>query len=244
MSTTSEVLWQEEDDIAEAANEEPVVDRRRLLLSGAAGTLVFAASGLFLPDWLAEAEAREGALDGAQGGRRGQNHRGRHRKRTHGDRKKKHKNRKPGDVVPTHPAIVVQNLRTATVQTRGLQRETAYRNWYVPNGWDWDAIPPKIADNNFTIKEFMGGWEEVVVQIGADRVVRFDFSWPFPPSATIYSGGWEWDGWRPQGEQLAHDRDMFINDSISAPGITATRIKDDYSPADNNGHVWLQVRLT
>jgi len=90
----------------------------------------------------------------------------------------------------------------------------------------------------------MGNWEVIVVQIGTDRVIWFDFTWPFPPDATIYSGGWEYDGWRPQGEQLAHARDMFINDSISVPGITATRIKDDYSPSDNNGHVWLQVRLT
>ena len=64
---------------------------RRLILAGAGG-LMLAASALFLPDWLDEAEAREGALDGARGGRRGRDRKGHHQKRTHGDRKNRNKN--------------------------------------------------------------------------------------------------------------------------------------------------------
>lgn len=51
---------------------------RRDLLA-AAGGFALAASGLVLPDWLAETEARSGALGGAKGGRHGQNRKGRNR---------------------------------------------------------------------------------------------------------------------------------------------------------------------
>ncbi len=62
---------------------------RRRLLRAVSGGLVLAASGLFQPDWLEEAEAREGALGGAMGGR-GKNRR-RHKQRSPGDRKDKQK---------------------------------------------------------------------------------------------------------------------------------------------------------
>ena len=88
MSTTSEVQWQEWDETAVDALEAAPGGSRRRLLAGAGG-LVLAASGLFLPEWLEEAEARKGTLGGANGGRRGKDHRGRHRKRSHGDNKDK-----------------------------------------------------------------------------------------------------------------------------------------------------------
>lgn len=66
---------------------------RRHLIHSAAGGMVLAASGLFLPDWLEKTEAREGTLDGAKGGRRGNDHKGRHQKRTHGAKKDKRKDR-------------------------------------------------------------------------------------------------------------------------------------------------------
>jgi len=94
MNEASDVQWQEWDASAAGASEVTSAGTRRLLLAGASG-LVLAASGLFLPDWLEEAEARKGALGGARGGRRGQNRRGRHghKKRTHGNRKKKQRAR-------------------------------------------------------------------------------------------------------------------------------------------------------
>ena len=45
--------------------------RRRDLARSAAGAFVLAASGLLLPEWLEQAEAREGAFAGRLGGRRG-----------------------------------------------------------------------------------------------------------------------------------------------------------------------------
>lgn len=48
-----------------------------------------AACGLLLPSWLEEAAAKEGALHGTKGGRRGKDRRGRHKPRSHGDKKDK-----------------------------------------------------------------------------------------------------------------------------------------------------------
>ncbi len=62
---------------------------RRRLLRAVSGGLVLAASGLFQPDWLEEAEAREGALGGAMGGR-GKNRR-RHKRRSQGGKRDKQK---------------------------------------------------------------------------------------------------------------------------------------------------------
>ncbi len=87
MNSTSEVQWQEWDESAADAIEAAPGGSRRRLLAGAGG-LVLAASGRSLPEWREEAEARKGTLGGANGGRRGKDHRGRHRKRNHGDRKK------------------------------------------------------------------------------------------------------------------------------------------------------------
>ena len=56
----------------------PSVANRRGLIQAAAGGLVLAASGLLLPARLAETDAREGALGGVKGGRRGKNRRGGH----------------------------------------------------------------------------------------------------------------------------------------------------------------------
>lgn len=64
---------------------------RRALLGGAIGSMALSASGLSLPKWLAEAEARSGALGGAKGGRRGKNRRGRQRKRNQGHKRGKNK---------------------------------------------------------------------------------------------------------------------------------------------------------
>lgn len=58
------------------------VARRALLRSSLTG-FALTASGLFLPDWLTEAEARNGAANGRLGGRHGKDQRGReqHRQR-------------------------------------------------------------------------------------------------------------------------------------------------------------------
>jgi hypothetical protein len=75
-------------DSAGATFELPTVGSRRLLVGGAAGGLTLAASGLFLPAWLEETEAREGSSGGALGGRHGKNHKGRQHRR---NRKRRHR---------------------------------------------------------------------------------------------------------------------------------------------------------
>lgn len=75
-------------DVDAVPDADPSLDRRRFL-GAATGGFAMAASGLLLPAGLEDAEAREGAYDGALGGRRGQNRRGRdeRKRRTHGNRK-------------------------------------------------------------------------------------------------------------------------------------------------------------
>lgn len=95
MNSTSNAQGEEWDNAAEDGREIPIAHSRRNVVA-AAGSLALAASGLFLPGWLVEAEAREGALGGDKGGRRGKNHRGRHKRRTHGHKKDNHKGQDKG----------------------------------------------------------------------------------------------------------------------------------------------------
>lgn len=73
------------------SEHEQVVVSRRLLLGGATSGLVLTAAGLLLPAWVLEADAREGALGGAKGGRHGKNRRGRDKKRRHDHKNNKKK---------------------------------------------------------------------------------------------------------------------------------------------------------
>jgi hypothetical protein len=57
--------------------DRPAGINRRGLLAGAASGFALAASGLLLPEWQEEVEAREGAYGGRLGGRHGGNRRGR-----------------------------------------------------------------------------------------------------------------------------------------------------------------------
>jgi hypothetical protein len=66
---------------------------RRAILGGAVAGFALPASGLFLPETGEVAAARDGALQGAKGGRRGKDQKGRHRHRTHGGKKDKNKGR-------------------------------------------------------------------------------------------------------------------------------------------------------
>lgn len=224
---------------SQAPTDEARNPTRRSLL-GAAGGFALAASGLLLPDRLVEdAEARAGALDGAKGGRRGNDHKGRHRKRSHGDKKDKRKDRdKPRGFVPTNVAMNVINNRSVPVNIRGWLADKR-THWYVPDGWDWEPMPPTTPPQ---LRQFVGhgDFSGMWVQIGTDRVVYFAFTWPIPPYAAIYSGWWDSNGWQPkgQGEILADKDHMFIDESFSAPGITAERV------ADSADHVWLKVDLT
>ena len=71
---------------------------RRDLLSAAASGFALAAGGLFLPAWLDDASAREGANDGEMGGRHGRNRRGRDSQGGRGRKRDKHdKQNAPGN---------------------------------------------------------------------------------------------------------------------------------------------------
>ena len=221
---------------------ESMTATRRYLIRATAGGFALAASGLLLPEWLVEeAEATDnhpaqrilGRKDGQRVRRRHDRHH--HQRRRPSERRKDHN---LGDLFPTHAGILVYNWRSAPVRTRGLQRDSPYHNWYVPNGWDWGEIPAQDPQRGISTREFPGDYDQLVVQIGTDRVVWFTFDWPVAPDADIYSGGWEYNGWNPVGERLAQNGSMEIKDSISAPGIKATRIND------TNRHVWLLVELT
>ena len=136
MNTTSDSRGQDWDHSAEGAREVPAVGRRRLLLGGAAGGVALAASGLFLPAWLAETEAREGALGGTRGGRHGKNHRGRHKQRSHGDKKDKPNGRDdaPGGGAPFRATAL-------TVVNKGVQPLQCTFFFRVKTGLDDYALP-------------------------------------------------------------------------------------------------------
>lgn len=212
---------------------------RRGVLGAIAGGLVLAASGLLLPDWLADTEAREGALGGALGGRRGKNRRGRRRRRTHGDKKRKSRDKGPqsADIVPTHAEIYVLNMRSTPIQTRGWE-DGDNRHWRVPAGWDWQAIEPVGASGFYHGRDFASDGEYVAVQIGTDRVVWFHFTWPWNPEAILYAGSWDENGLQGRDAILAGPARLAIGEAISTAGITATRNED------TNTHVRLRVTVT
>ena len=101
---------------------------RRTILRASLGGFALAASGLFLPADDDEAVAREGVLGGDLGGRRGKDHKGRHSRRTHGDKKDEDKrldkkgkgkdNRPPGAGAPGGSPIKYVAIRaTGDAQT-------------------------------------------------------------------------------------------------------------------------------
>lgn len=103
MTTTRDGAGEDWDETDEIALDRPPAGNRHLLLGGAAGGFALALGGHFLPTTIEETEAREGALGGALGGRRGKNRRGRdkRKRRGHGDRKNRGKDqdqdKPPGD---------------------------------------------------------------------------------------------------------------------------------------------------
>lgn len=121
------------------------MDTRRSLLRAAAGSFALAASGLFLPEWGEEADAR-GALDGGKGGRRGKDHKGRHRKRTHGDKKNKGRLKDHGPFRAT--AITVTN-RFGIINH--VERPISCVFYYrVKTGLD--AYGPPVVDHEMTLR--------------------------------------------------------------------------------------------
>jgi hypothetical protein len=124
------------------------LSRRGLLITAASG-FALAAGGLFIPAWWEEAAARPGANGGELGGRRGKDHRGRHMKRSHGDKKDKGKNRndapRGGDPLFRSTALTVVNQGAYPLSCTFFYR--------VKTGLDDYGLP--IANGTQTVR----GWD-------------------------------------------------------------------------------------
>jgi hypothetical protein len=183
---------------------------RRKIVRAAAGAMTLAASGLYLPAEMEEAEAREGALDGALGGRRRQHQRGRPRRHDPGDRKRKRKQDNepapPGKGVLKNIQVRVMNLSAnpfsfllindvvripATIRARQWLAETDLQD---DQGWIWmetcacqvTGVPLGLAIflNNPT---FGGVWYRVWADMGLmpDRLTNDSATWPLTEPTTI-----------------------------------------------------------
>ncbi|MFN8593228.1 MAG: hypothetical protein U0031_17360 [Thermomicrobiales bacterium] len=76
--------------------EQGPITTRRSWVRSVGGGILMAVGGLYLPDWLEDTAAREGAFGGELGGRRGPDHRGRDKntRRDHGSRNRDRKHDK------------------------------------------------------------------------------------------------------------------------------------------------------
>ncbi len=202
---------------------------RRHFLRAAMGGFTLAASGLFLPRGLEQAVAREGANDGQLGGRHGKDRKGRHRRRTHGDRKGKRPAPGNGGIGDrtVNVAVTVQNFRTVAVPVQGWQglRDTSKGDpWFMKDrSWDWTTIPAKPGNGPALAREFVAEKWNMAIRIGTDRVVTVSGGLD-DPNAFIITGGWNSrSGPDSTGELLAGNGAIPVNGSIAAPGIKVTR---------------------
>jgi hypothetical protein len=170
---------------------------RRHLMRAAAGGLALAASGLFLPDWLEEADARDGALDGAKGGRRGTNRRGRNepqhrdKNRTNAKRQKNKSGTPRGSTHIKWIKFYVYNDRPVTTPNQSASVR-GWANSHGDIGEPWDRLPlVSVANSTYTGEFEMFEYEEGAVVIDDRYYVEADNSFlpPFPPLIRLYYGG-------------------------------------------------------
>lgn len=224
----------------EAAPDSEVDLAHQELVVRSCGTrraLFAAASGLLIPKWPTDAEAREGALGGARGGRRGKNHRGRKRRRTHGDKKGKRQDRQPrlagGDSLKSI-AFTVRNFRPAAIQVQGWDMTQARDAFMTPAGWDWASLAalPAAGPALPATREYSGNSSWVAIRIGTNRLVYAMNHGPRPlrngelADVVIGTGGWDSKGWRPRGVVRTESDPLDWGRSITADGITVTRLDD------------------
>ncbi|MFN8675972.1 MAG: hypothetical protein U0Z70_06305 [Thermomicrobiales bacterium] len=136
--------WQEG---VEGAPEVLTIERRRLLLVGTAAGFALAANGLLLPSSSQEAEARRGVYDGAKGGRRGKNRKGRDNRRPHDHKNNKRQNDAPrgGNGPVRSSALIVENWR----QTWDVPLQCTF---YYRIKTGLDEFGPPIANGTQTIE--------------------------------------------------------------------------------------------
>lgn len=133
-----------------AEDPSTTVVTRRTMLRTVVGGFALAASGLVLPNEEDLTEAREGALDGDRGGRRGKDHKGQHRRRSHGNRKDKGQRRNGGlkDHGPFRAAALTVTNQFGIIN--GVERPVICVFYYrIKTGLD--AYGPAVADKEVTL---------------------------------------------------------------------------------------------
>jgi hypothetical protein len=196
---------------------------RRHLLS-AAGGFALATSGLFLPDGFGEAEARDGALGGTKGGRRGRDHRGRDKRRKHKD--KRHRDTpRSGAGGLRNVALFVHNVRSTAVTVRQWKMigiDEAIR-WGTMTGWL--TIDGKPASGPEHFLDFVTDLRGFALEISTGHVIEVGNPPLGFPWARVVAGGWSDHGWDPRGATL-------INQGFSewatatASGFRVQRLND------------------
>jgi hypothetical protein len=222
--------------------------RRDMLIAVVAG-FGLSTAGLFVPAWLEEAAAWEGADGGKLGGRRGQNRRGRDKRRNHGDRKHRQKgkdnNHAPGSsfVLLRDIAIYVHNQRPDAITVRGWElgpkKHNSPEHDYVPTT-DWLTLPAKPSNGPEPFHDFVFSSAQAAVQInfsnGATHyVTAFNASWSYP-HVDIGWGVWGKDG-RAEGGYTQADGYLDVNETRFASGILVQRI------VDNDTHIQFLVTV-
>jgi hypothetical protein len=131
-------------------SQSDATESRRTMLRASLGGFALAASGLFLPTGDDEAAAREGALGGAKGGRYGKDHKGRHRRRSHGDKKEKGKGH---DEAPpqSHGLFRATALTVVNLPVYLSPPVTLRCTFYYRIKTDLDAYGPPIASVERTL---------------------------------------------------------------------------------------------
>jgi hypothetical protein len=190
--------------------EDAALSRRRIV-GAAVGTITVAASGFSLSPHLEVAQAREGALDGALDGRRGERGRGREQRRGPRDRKRQRKKKdnngpRPGRGLLKNIQVRVLNLSadpfsfvliSDVVRIPGVVRA---HNWVDETdlqddqGWIWiDSCGCSVAGwpegvaiqiNN---PAFGGVWYRVWADVGLSTsgIERNEYSWALTGPTTI-----------------------------------------------------------
>ena len=205
---------------------------RRAILSGAAAGFVLAASGLFLPEWLEEADAREGALGGELGGRHGKNRRGadtakrRTRARRRDDRRddEKREEKPPGAGFFRDTAITVTNhtpfdLQLALDATFYFRDKTGLDSYGPPIQHERRAISRVEVASRYAPDRFRVA--VLVRPTGSDHAVYADvrnFELDFPRGFVTY-GTYETELNPPRGlfgHTIVNEQPFLLNEDVNS----------------------------
>jgi hypothetical protein len=120
------------------------------------------------------------------------------------------------------------------VKVQGWEVNQDRDAYIVPSGWDWTTLAalPTAGPALPATKEFSGHSFEATIRIDTTRIVNAlnHGTRPFRtgelPDVTIGKGGWDSKGWNPRGVVLSEHDPLDSGSSMSADGITVTRIDD------------------